>query len=430
MISSAGLSDSLDSDNLERDRKEDPFVHRSHFPALGVENRTYFNYGGQGVMCGDALDAINKNFRHIESLGSFSNAAGDWMVAEYNATKTAIAQEFQVSPTTITLTENTTVGCNIALWSVDWQQGDRLLLSDCEHPGIIAAAIQIQKRFGIEIDYFPLTNNRNASAEGKDSETVVELLVQHLQPQTRMVMLSHICWNTGQVLPLKAIAKACHDRHVLVAVDAAQSVGVLSLNLAETEADFYAFTCHKWWCAPLGLGGLYIRPEIFEAIEPVFVCWRGLIGKYPTSHNPIVQWRQDGAKFEVASSTYALYEAMRIAIAHANSWGTQLQRYQRICQLSKIVWEQLDALPHIDCIRQLPPESGLISFKVNQELISRSSPSAIANKSHALIAKHLESEHQILIRALTDPDCLRASVHYLTSIADIERLISVFATID
>lgn len=415
MISSAALSD-----NLERDRELDLFTHRSHFPAL--ENRTYFNYGGQGVMCGASLDAITKNFRHIESLGCFSNAAGDWMMSEYDATKVAIAQEFQVSPTTITLTENTTVGCNIALWAVDWQQGDRLLLSDCEHPGIIAGAIQIQKRFGIEIDYFPLTNTRNSSSEGKDSESVVDLLVQHLQPKTRMVMLSHICWNTGQVVPLKAISKACHDQNVLVAVDAAQSVGVLPLNLVDSTADFYAFTTHKWWCSPLGLGALYIRPEIFDEIEPVFVGWRGLTGKYPTSHNPIVQWRKDGAKFEVASSTYALYEAMRIAIAHANSWGTQLQRYQRICQLSKILWERLDALPHIDCIRQLPPESGLISFKVNQELAQ----SAIAKKPHSLIAKQLESEHQILIRALPDPDCLRASVHYLTSIADIDRLVSIF----
>jgi L-cysteine/cystine lyase len=414
LVSSAVLSD-----DLERDRELDLLVHRSHFPAL--ENRTYFNYGGQGVMCEAALDAITKNFRHIEALGCFSSAAGDWMMTEYDAIKVAIAQEFQVSPNTITLTENTTIGCNIALWSVDWQKGDRLLLSDCEHPGIIAAAIQIQKRFGIEIDYFPLTNTRNASAEGKDSESVVELLVQHLQPKTRMVMLSHICWNTGQVLPLKAITKACHEQNVLVAVDAAQSVGVLPLNLEDIAADFYAFTSHKWWCAPLGLGALYIRPEIFDTIEPVFVGWRGL-----TNKTPIPQWRQDGAKFEVASSTYALYEAMRIAIAHANSWRTQLQRYQRICQLSKILWERLDALPHIDCIRQSPPESGLISFKVNQELVKN----AITKKSHALIAKQLESEHQILIRALPDPNCLRASVHYLTSIADIDRLASIFESMN
>lgn len=414
MISSAAFSDTL-----KRDRDIDILTHRSHFPALGIENRTYFNYGGQGVLCGAALDAIAKNFHHIEELGCFSNAAGDWMMAEYEATKAAIAQEFQVSPSTITLTENTTVGCNIALWALDWQQGDRLLLSDCEHPGIIASAVQIQKRFGIKIDYFPLTNTRNSSANGKDDELVCELLVQHLQPKTRMVMLSHVCWNTGQVLPLKAIAKACHDRHVLVAVDAAQSVGVLPLNLEDIAADFYAFTTHKWWCAPLGLGALYIRPEVFDEIEPVFVGWRGLTGK-----NPIPQWRKDGAKFEVASSTYALYEALRIAIAHANAWGTQQQRYERICQLSQLLWQKLNALPHISCVRQLPPESGLVSFTIDKEL----SKNAIAQKPHALIAKHLEFEHQIYIRALPAPDCLRASVHYLTTTSDIDRLVSMIET--
>jgi L-cysteine/cystine lyase len=408
LISSAVLPE-----NLERDREID--TYRSHFPALRVKNRAYFNFGGQGVLCEAALESIARNFQHIEAMGSFSNAAGEWMVKEYNATKAVIAQEFQVSPHTISLTENTTVGCNIALWAVDWQQGDRLLLSDCEHPGIIASAVQIQKRFGVAIDYFPLTTTRNSSANGEDSELVVELILQHLQPQTRMVMLSHICWNTGQVLPLKAIAQACHERDVFVAVDAAQSVGVLPLNLAELGADFYAFTAHKWWCAPLGLGGLYIRPEIFDRIEPVFVGWRGL-----TAKTPIPQWRQDGAKFEVATSTYTLYEALRMAIAEANSWGTQQERYERICQLSQILWQKLDALPYISMIRQLPPESGLISFKIDREGLK----SAIASKSHAEISKQLESEHQVFIRALADPDCLRASVHYLTSFSDINRLVA------
>ena len=408
-------------ENLERDREMDLQTYRSHFPAFGFENRAYFNFGGQGVLCTAALESITKNFQHIETIGSFSNAAWDWIFAEYYATKAAIAQEFQVSPITISFTENTTVGCNIALWAVDWQQGDRLLLSDCEHPGIIASAVQIQKRFGVEIDYFPLTNTHNSSTNGDDSESVVELLVEHLQPKTRMVMLSHICWNTGQVLPLKAIAQACHEQDVFVAVDAAQSVGVLPLNLEDIGADFYAFTAHKWWCAPLGLGGLYIRPEIFDRIEPVFAGWRGL-----TAKTPIPQWKPDGAKFEVATSTYTLYESLRIAIAEANSWGTQQQRYERICHLSQILWQKLDALPHISMIRQLPPESGLISFKIDREGLK----SAIASKSHAAISKQLESEHEIFIRALADPDCLRASVHYLTSTDDINRLVAAIESIE
>ena len=420
MISSASSSNYLDTDILNRDREVDLYSHRSQFPALEIENRAYFNYGGQGVICAAALDSITKNFHHIESLGCFSSAAGAWMMSEYDQTKAVIAAQLQVSPTTITLTENTTVGCNIALWAVNWQQGDRLLLSDCEHPGIIASAVQIQKRFGIEIDYFPLSSTHNASAEGKDSQAVVELLVQHLQPTTRMVMLSHICWNTGQVLPLKAIAAACHEQDILVAVDAAQSAGAIPLALDAMEVDFYAFTAHKWWCAPLGLGALYIRHEIYDQLEPVFVGWRGL-----TSDLPIPQWRQDGAKFEVASSTYPLYEALRIAIDHADSWGTQPARYQRICHLSQVLWQKLNAMPHINCVRQVAPESGLVSFQINRKLAK----SAIAQKSHVLISKHFETEDKIFIRALADPDCLRASVHYLTSLADIDQLVAKLASL-
>jgi L-cysteine/cystine lyase len=110
-----------------------------------------------------------------------------------------------------------------------------------------------------------------------------------------------------------------------------------------------------------------------------------------------------------------------MAIAEANSWGTQQERYERICQLSQILWHKLDALPYISMIRQLPPESGLISFKIDREGLK----SAIASKSHAEISKQLESEHQVFIRALADPDCLRASVHYLTSTTDINRLVAI-----
>lgn len=384
---------------------------RAQFPAL-KEGRYYFNYGGQGIICNASLESITRNFQHIESMGCFSTAAGDWMMQEYDATKLTIAQAFQVAPTTITLTENTTVGCNIAMWSIDWQQGDRLLLSDCEHPGIIACAVQIQKRFGVVIDYFPLSQTADCSVA--DSEQVVSLLSSHLQPNTRMVVLSHVCWNTGQVLPLQAIAAVCHDpsrQYIYLAVDAAQSAGMLPVDLAAAEVDFYAFTNHKWWCAPLGLGALYIKPEIFDQIEPVFVGWRGLNGK-----PPVPQWRHDGAKFEVASSTYALYESLRIAIANADSWANQAQRYARICRLSQILWQQLQEMPHIDCVRQVAPESGLVSFQVKS-----------ATKSNYAIAKQLETEQQILIRAIPQPDCLRASVHYLTTLADIQKLVEAIA---
>ncbi len=379
----------------------DLLEHRAQYPALA--NRNYFNYGGQGPLCQVSLAKISENYQHIELLGAFSCAANDWINAEIAQLKDVLATELQVEPQTLTITENTTVGCNIALWSVNWQKGDHLLLSDCEHPGIVAIALALQVRFGIEISYFPLqtTLNQHSNAE------IVELVRQHLQPQTRMIVINHICWNTGQILPLRQISQACHAQNVLVTVDAAQSVGALPLNLTEIEADFYAFTGHKWWCGPLGVGGLYIRPAAFAQTLPTFTGWRGL-----KSTRPDLQWRSDGQKFEVASSAYPLYGALMAAIAHANQWGSPQQRYNRMCELSHYLWQELTLIPEINCLKTSLPESGLVAF-------------TIRGKSPTTLMQKLETEHHICIRSIPDPNCLRASVHYLTTIDEIAQLISV-----
>jgi L-cysteine/cystine lyase len=397
-------------------------IHRSHFPALkATANRTYFNYGGQGVMSEAALNAIAQGFRQIEALGCFSIAADRWVDAETVAIRQVIAEELKVSPQTITLTDSTTTGCNIALWSVDWQQGDRLLLSDCEHPGIIAIAAQLQTRFGIAIDYFPLQKTLN----GED-DLVVAAIADALHPRTRAIAISHVCWNTGQVLPLRQISKLCRgsmhsvgNRQILIVVDGAQSVGVLPLNLAELGVDFYAFTGHKWWCSPLGLGGLYVAPEAFESAQPTFIGWRSIVsGKSSENENlpKNYNWRLDGRKFEVASSAYPLYAGLREAIALANRWGTQQQRYDRIIQHSDRLWHKLATIPQIDCIKQTPPQVGLVSFKME-------------GKASNLIARQLELEHQIFVRSIPDPDCLRVSLHYLTTDEEIDRLSLVLASL-
>ena len=214
--------------------------YRQHFPYL--ENAAYFNYGGQGPMSRSAIDAINQAQESLQKMGPFSSAVNAWMGEEAKQTRRAIAAELNISAETMTLTEDVSVGCNIALWGIDWQAGDHLLLTDCEHPGIVAAAHEIQRRFNIEVSMCPLKATLN---EGDP----VAVITKHLRPQTRLVVLSHILWNTGQVLPMAAIVSACQaypSHHpIRILVDAAQSVGVLPLNLTDLGADFYAFTGHN-----------------------------------------------------------------------------------------------------------------------------------------------------------------------------------------
>ncbi|MEG4519495.1 MULTISPECIES: aminotransferase class V-fold PLP-dependent enzyme [unclassified Microcoleus] len=376
--------------------------HRQQFPALA--NKAYFNYGGQGPLPEPALGAIYEAYKRVQLGGPFSGEVGAWVVQEAMLTRRAIASELAVPPETIALTEDVTVGCNIALWGIDWKAGDHLLLSDCEHPGIVASVMELQRRFNIEVSICPLAATLN---EGDP----VAVIADSLQPNTRLLVISHILWNTGQVLPLAEIVKVCHKTGVKVLVDAAQSVGVLPLDLIESGVDFYAFTGHKWWCGPEGLGGLYVSAEALVDLHPVFIGWRGIV---TDANAKVLGWKAGSQRYEIATSAYPLYAGLRSAIALQHEWGTIEERYAEICRLSKYLWQRLSEISHVECLRKYAPEAGLVSFRLTNGM------------PHKQLVDLLEKQG-IMVRTILNPDCVRACVHYFTTEAEIDKLVGAIA---
>jgi len=383
--------------------KTDLKEHRQKFP--GLISKTYFNFGGQGTMPTSALQGIIDTHKYVQEVGPFGCEINDWLTSKVNLLRRAIATEVGATPQTITITENVTAGCNIALWGIDWREGDRILMTDCEHPGIIATVGEIRRRFGVKVSICRIMDTLN-------SGDPVEIIRSNLTANTRMVILSHLLWNTGQVLPIPEIAQACHNypaqQTIRVMVDAAQSVGLLDLNLPELEVDYYAFTGHKWLCGPAGVGGLYISKEAFAELNPTFIGWRSI--DIDDQAKPSA-WKQNGAKFEVATSAYPEYEGLRNAIATHQEWGSKSDRYQRICELSKYLWSELQNMEQISCLKNTPPEAGLVSFRVR-------------GVEHQQLVQALEKQG-FLLRTIADPDCIRACVHYLTLPEEIDNLLLV-----
>ncbi|NEQ95853.1 MAG: aminotransferase class V-fold PLP-dependent enzyme [Cyanothece sp. SIO2G6] len=379
---------------------------RQHFPAL--QTKTYFNYGGQGPLPQGAIAAINAAHYQLQEVGPFSFGAYVLVGQETDLTRNAIAQNLQVPAQTITLTDNVLTGCNIVLWGVPWQSGDHILLSDCEYPAVVATVQELQRRFGIEYSFCPLMDTLNQGDP-------VAVMQEHLQPKTRLVILSHVLWNTGKVLPMKAMVQVCHEANAQVLVDAAQSVGVLPLNLTDLNADFYAFTGHKWWCGPAGLGALYVNPVAYDSLRPTFIGWRGVL-KDDQGHP--IGFLDDGQRFEVSTYDFTSLIALREAIALHNSWGTAEERFQRILSLSEYLWQQLVTMPHLHCFRTTPPECGLVFFQVKS-----------ANpKIHSAVVQALEKQG-FLLRTILEPDCIRACVNYLTLESEIDALVTTLKTV-
>lgn len=380
--------------------------HRQQFPTL--QHSRYFNFGGQGPMPQMALTAQTDAHQDMQVMGPFSNRTNLWLQQQGAAMRTQIARELGTTAATITLTENVSAGCNIALWGLPWQAGDHILMSDSEHPGIVAAVQEICRRFGVVASTCPLL----ATADGGDPVAVV---ASHLRPQTRLLVVSHVLWNTGQILPLADLVACCHQQPqpVLVLVDAAQSVGMMPLVLPELGVDFYAFTGHKWWCGPAGLGGLYVAAAARDQLAPTFVGWRSIT---MDSQGRPTGWQASGQRYEVATSSYALFAGLSQAMDYHSQWGTPQQRYERICALAHQLWERLNALPNLRCLRQQPPETGLVSFQV----MAQDAPDVARQRQ---LVERLEAQGWLL-RTLAFPACVRACVHYFTLESEIDGLVT------
>ncbi len=371
--------------------------HRTLFPALA--NKSYFNYGGQGPMPQMAMEAIMRSHRQMQELGPFGNGVVPWMNEQTELLRNAIASHINTKPETITLTENVTVGCNIAMWGMDWQPGDRLLLTDCEHHAVIAIARTLEYRFGIEVAICPILNTSDP----------IDAIAQHLTPHTRLVVVSHILWNTGQVLELGKISQVCHQNNTLLLVDAAQSFGSMPLDMNQLKVDFYAFTGHKWMCGAAGLGGLYVRPEAKDNLLPTFVGWRSVT---TDTGGDIKNFQADGRSYEIATSNYALFTGLKVAMDIHEQWGNIQCRYAKILNNSNYLWKKLQKISKVKCLLSSPPESGLVSFQLANSEVGSSQK----------LVNLLESQG-IFTRTIANPDCIRACVHYFTLESEIDCLV-------
>ena len=381
-------------------------------PALA--NKTYFNYGGQGPLPDPSLEAISASWRQIQQLGPFTGAVWPFIERETAAVRQALAALCGVAPHRLALTENVTSGCVLPLWGLPWQAGDELLISDCEHPGVVAACRELARREGLSIASLPVLELCCSTAAAELDAAVLQALEQRLTPNTRLVALSHLLWNSGSVMPIPAVAERLqqHPRQPWLLVDAAQSLGSLPAETAAAAADIYAFTGHKWCCGPEGLGGVALSERVLEQAQPTLIGWRSLRQESAAGSS----FHRDARRFEVATSCVPLCSGLASSLQLLAAAGSAAQRLQQIQASSRSLWEGLQAIPAAHTLLPEPPPAGLVSF-------------TIAGHGTAAVVEQLGAQG-IWIRRLDDPDCLRACTHITTTAEEIEQLLNALRALN
>ena len=385
---------------------------RSQCPAL--LNKTYFNYGGQGPLPTPSLEAIQASWRRIQELGPFTTDVWPFIGAEVSSTRRRLAQLCGVAPHRLALSENVTSGCVLPLWGLPFDSGDRLLISDCEHPGVVAACVELARREGLTIDTLPAKQLRGD--QPSTDAGVMDALEQSLTSRTRLVVLSHLLWNTGQIMPIPAVAErlAQHPQAPYLLVDAAQSFGQIPVQDAAAAADIYAFTGHKWACGPEGLGGVALSERVLNEGQPTVIGWRSLQDESKADLSSSDPFHHDSRRFEVATSCVPLMAGLRCSLELLDQEGSAETRLMRIRQLSGDLWSGLREMPGVKPLMEVPPASGLVSFQLS------------CDAAPAEVVQQL-GQQGLWIRDLADPSCLRACTHVTTTEAETEALTTAIA---
>ena len=372
---------------------------RAEMPA--VANRVYLNTGTCGPLSSITIGAINQINADELALGR-ADAGGFKLLAQALAeTRAAFARLVKADPAQIALTHHTTEGMNIVAHGLTWQPGDEVITTTSEHDGGLLPLYVLRQRYGITLKLVDLTPG-----------DVLAQLEAAFTPHTRLLVFSHVTWNTGLRLPLSELVALAHRHYALTLVDGAQSAGAIPLDLPASGVDFYALPGQKWLCGPEGTGALYVRHDRLSLLGLTFAGYSSIVesGYDLTGY---FMPAKGARRYEVGSIYRPGVKGM---IANLD-WLEQTVGWEwihaRIEHLAAYARQALSRLPGATILTPPGPQAGLITFNV-----PGLDPARTTTKL---------TEEGIIVRFIRQPYALRISTGFYNTEDDIDRLVETLA---
>jgi cysteine desulfurase family protein len=146
---------------------------------------------------------------------------------------------------------NVTDALNLVIGSV-LRPGDHAISTCLEHNSVLRPMYQQRER-GVDVDFVPF-DDRGFVDPGR--------IEARIRPNTRLVVMNHGSNVIGTVQPVSEVGEICRRNGVLFAVDAAQTAGLVEIDVAEMKIDILCFTGHKSLFGPTGTGGMYMAEHV------------------------------------------------------------------------------------------------------------------------------------------------------------------------
>ncbi len=316
-------------------------------------------------------------------------------------------------PSHVVFTQNVTMSLNMVIKGL-LKSGDHVLVSSMEHNAVMRPLTQLLDK-GITFDTIPCDSIISIQMDS------IEPLIR---PNTVALIINHASNVCGTIQPLESIGSICKTHNLQFIVDAAQTAGVIPIDVKACHIDALCFTGHKGLLGPQGIGGIILTKEMAQTLTPLIVGGTGSFSHLETmpTHMPDA--------FEAGTLNLPGIIGLNEGLAYIESQGMENIHNHELA-LTQSFLEGLQSIDGINIIgkQDIQDRTAVVSI-------------AIDSMDPASIAYELESTYHIMTRVglhcaprahqtlETYPEgTVRFSFGYANTHKDVESALSALNTI-
>jgi len=275
---------------------------RREFPLL--QHMTYLNSGSYCALANDVKAAFDNYLQDRLQVG----ANWDVWVTKNDAVRSLMAQVLHASADEIAVTASASAGLNALATAIQFTgERNKIVTSDFEFP-TNAQIWHAQEPRGARVVHV----RRDA-----DGYIPAEAFARHIDEQTKLVAITHVCFRNGARLDIPGIVKLARAKGALVLLDCYQSVGSLDIDVKQLDVDFAVGGMLKYLLGTAGIGFLYVRDSLVRALHPTHSGWfsqENIFAMDITANRPAANARRFEAGTPPVVNCYATEAGLKIIL--------------------------------------------------------------------------------------------------------------------
>lgn len=362
------------------------------------------------------LEAVRRYYEHDNAnVHRGIHALSHRATVAYEGARERTAQFINAaSANEIVFTRGTTEAINLITrtWGDAFlKPGDKILLTEMEHHSNIVPWQLLAQRTGAQLEFVPITGDEGIL----DLSNLDELLTG-----AKIFSFTHISNTLGTINPVAELCRRAREKGVVTFVDAAQSAGHGPLDVQEIGCDFLAFSGHKM-CAPTGIGVLYGREELLNALPP-FHGGGEMISYVDLRES---QYKPAPFRFEAGTPNISGAIGLHAAMDYLDELGRDAI-FQHDQELGKYAMEQMSGIEGIRLLGPTEGRAGIVSFHF-ADVHAHDIVTFADQKGVAVRGGHHCT--QPLMKRLGLDSTTRASFYIYSTREEVDRLAEVIAGI-